>query len=427
MIRRYWSLNPHLRRALALWMVLAVALCVKIVRQDSRYSPKARVDVRHTVYSQFVAGARHWWRDQSLYVSYVAAEKIDDYRYSPAFAVAFTPLALLPDRFGAMAWGFLSIGALVWALHVFLRDVLRPFPWEEDPPEDTPAFRDRNQRNEGFFLALALAGSVMGLWSGQSNALVLAMILLGLAAIVRQRWWWASWWLAVPVFIKLWPAALVLMLVFFWPRQLIGRFAAACAALAAAPFLTRPPGIVLWQYHEWYAALTGPLQGRWPGYRDAWTVWEQAAPLFRLDAGAAPYRHAYAAVQILAALAVFVWCLRQRRRETSDGRLLMSVFSIWAAWQLLFGPATEQLTYGLIAPTAAWAVMTSFAEKKGRCWTVAAWTLLALLPSGDIEKAAVRVFPGGEMLLPLSVAVLAGWLVWHERGKTLEAENVGNV
>jgi hypothetical protein len=328
-----------------------------------------------------------------------------------------------------MAWGLLSIAALVWALHVFFRDVVPPFPRASQG--DSPIFAETKigtvpfadakigtvstrQKDEGVFLSLSLAGSIVGIWSGQSNALMLAMILLGLAAIVRRHWWQAAWWLAAPVFIKLWPAALASILALFWPRRLAGRLAAACAAMALLPFLTRPPGTVLWQYHQWYLALTGPFQGRWSGYRDAWTIWEQAASWLRVGADAAPYREAYTAAQLLTAAAVLVWCLRQRRREPSNSRLLMAVFSMWAAWQLLFGPATEQLTYGLTAPAAAWAVTTSFAEKRGRVWTLAAWGLTAMMPSGDIEQTVVRALPGGMAILPLGVAMLAGWLVWHE-------------
>ena len=66
--------------------------------------------------------------------------------------------------------------------------------------------------------------------------------------------------LAVPVFIKLWPLALVLLLIIYWPRQLLGRLAAVCLVLVLLPYLTRPPQIVAWQYREWYISLTGPLQ-----------------------------------------------------------------------------------------------------------------------------------------------------------------------
>ena len=229
-------------------------------------------------------------------------EGIDGYRYSPAFAVAFTPLAYLPARLGTMIWNMAGIALLVCALHVLVRDVL---------PGDWPPQRERG------FLTLTLAGSAVGIWSGQSNAIITAAIILALAAIVRQRWWAASILLAVPVFIKIWPLAIVMLLVVFWPRKLAWRLAVVCAVLALVPFLTRPPSTVAWQYREWYNALTGPLQGRWTGYRDAWTIWEQLS-------SAGQCATPTVAIQLAAAWAVLGWCWWQYRRLTSVGQTFLS-------------------------------------------------------------------------------------------------------
>lgn len=382
--------DPHLRRALALWACLAVAVCVKTAWHDNQ----------HSVYPQFAASSHHWWADKSLYADYGPTEHIDGYRYSPAFAVAFTPLAYLPARLGTMLWNIAGIALLLWTLHVFVRDVL---------PGEWPA------RRESTFLSLALAGSAVGIWSGQSNAIITAAILWALAAIVRQRWWTASALLAVAVFIKIWPLALVMLLVVFWPRQLTWRFAVVCAVLALVPFLTRPPRVVAWQYREWYEGLTGPLQGRWGGYRDAWTIWEQFSN---------PNHHIYMAMQLVGAIGVLGWCWWQHRRLkgiANPGHFLVLILSMWASWQLFLGPGTEQLTYGIIAPSAAWAVMASFAEKRARWLTVTTCAMLTLLPSGDIEKGIRLVFPSGVILLPLGVVLFVAWLVWHERGTNLSS------
>ena len=87
---------------------------------------------------------------------------------------------------------------------------------------------------------------------------------------------------------------------------------------------------------------------------------------------------------------------------------------MWASWQLLFGPGTEQLTYGIIASSASWAVLVSFAEKKVRWLTLTTWAILAFLPAGDIEKALLHVFPAAMILLPIGVVLFLVWLVWHE-------------
>jgi alpha-1,2-mannosyltransferase len=370
--------------AIGFWAFLAVGVSLKTALRGHA----------HSVYPVFAAASQHWWADKPLYADYEKSEGIDGYRYSPTFAVAFTPFCLLPDRVGAILWALVSIGLLVWALHVLARDVL---------PGDWPAWR------EGAFLTLSLLGSAVGIWSGQSNAILPALIAFGLAAIVRGRWWTASWLLAVPVFIKLWPMAVVLLLMVCWPRKLIWRFAVVCVVLALVPFLTRPPSIVAWQYHEWYVSLTGPLQGRWTGYRDAWTIWEQLCPPV--------HRHAYMALQLVTAVGVLGWCVWQRQRVQSTGHLLTLIFSMWVSWQLLFGPGTEQLTYGIIAPSASWAVLVSLAEKKARWLTWTAYAALTYLPAHDVEKAVLGAFPAGMILLPIGVVLFVVWLVWHERGK----------
>ena len=105
---------------LVLWASLAAAVCVKTM--------VCLGTDPHSVYPQFAASSHHWWADKSLYADYAETERIDGYRYSPAFAVAFTPLAYLPARLGTMMWDVASIALLVWALHVFARDVL-PGDW----------------------------------------------------------------------------------------------------------------------------------------------------------------------------------------------------------------------------------------------------------------------------------------------------------
>ncbi len=396
---RLFFSHMFLRLAIGFWIALAVAVCIKT----------AKLEGQHSVYPVFAAAANHWWADQSLYADYVGTQHIDGYRYSPAFAVAFTPFTVLPGHTGEMVWDVASLMLLFFAMRALVRNVL---------PGDWPPWR------ESLFLILTLAGSAVGVWSSQSNAMMLALVAFGLSAIVRQRWWAAAALLAVPVFIKLWPMVIVLLLLMCWPRQLSFRLAVVFAVLLLVPFVTRPPSTVVWQYQEWYRCLTGPLQGRWYGYRDAWTIWEQICSLVHSQPRLPPdYRayqpehyRVYQTLQLATLAGVFVWCWRQRKRLAGDtARLLLVVFSMWSAWQLFIGPGTEQLTYGLIAPAAAWALLASFAEKKARWLTIAAWLLLTALPASDIEVAVRRVFPLGMILAPLGAALFIAWLVWHER------------
>jgi alpha-1,2-mannosyltransferase len=409
----------------ALWIAFAAAICVRSVVQPGQ----------HTIYPILVAGTNRWWHDLPLHT--FLSDLQDLYRYSPTFAILFTPLAKLPAWLGAGLWGLLNIGLLYAALRAMVRDLL---------PGDWP------KRRKAAFFGLTLWGAAAGIWSAQSNAMVIALAVFACAAIVRQRWWRSAVLLGLAVFIKLWPIALVLLLVTFWPKRLGWRFAVVFVFLAILPFFTRPATAVVEQYREWYVSLTEFQEiRRWPGFRDAWTLWENLWP----PVSAAGYH----AVQLVAAALVWAWCIAQRRRlksrvsrvecreakesrepkiasrlstldsplSTIDSRCLTGCFltlvlSIWVAWQLLFGPGSEQLTYGILAPSAAWAVTAGFAEKRHRVWTLTTCLLAGLLGSGDAEKFFQTVFHrlnlpiSAAVLLPLCVVSFLGWLLWTEKG-----------
>ena len=55
---------------------------------------------------------------------YVHYDGLDMYRYSPAFAVAISPLAGLPIPLGGAVWGIGSVLVLYRGLAVLHRDVL---------------------------------------------------------------------------------------------------------------------------------------------------------------------------------------------------------------------------------------------------------------------------------------------------------------
>ncbi|MGA2063016.1 MAG: glycosyltransferase family 87 protein, partial [Thermoguttaceae bacterium] len=263
-----------IRLAIILWIALAAAVCVKSIVQKGE----------HSVYVQYAWSSRHWWADQPLHAKYF--ELVDIFRYSPTFAIVFTPFSLLPDWLGASLWGVFNIAVSLFALRLLVREIL-PGAW---PP-----------RREALFLGLTAFGSMSGLWSGQVNSLLLAFVILAAVAIKYNRWWIASFLLTLPVFIKIWPIAVVLLLMACWPRQLSWRFVVFTAALALLPFLTRPFNVVAGQYQEWYSSLFVQNQSRWAGYRDAWTIWENIWPSVS--------QCGYKILQLASAFLVLLWCL----------------------------------------------------------------------------------------------------------------------
>lgn len=372
--------SSKLRPVLVAWTILAVAAAVKQVVQGPR----------HNIYPIFATAAQHWWADQPLYFKY---ESLSLYVYSPTFAIAFTPFSLLPEPVGGVIWSVLSIAVFVWALRVLVREIL-PGQW--------------TVQREAVFLGLALVNSVRGVWSAQSNSLLLAMAIFALVAVKKQYWWRAALFLGLCVFIKLWPIVLVAMLVIVRPKQLLPRFAAVVAALAAVPFLTKPWPIVFEQYHGWYACLSGPMQGRLPGFRDAWTIWEQL--------GLTVHKPTYMAIQVATASGLLIWCAwLSRRHRVIDRGFLTWMLAFWVAWQLLLGPGAERLTYQIYAPLTAWAVVASFAARRGRTLSLTAWLMTGILGTGGVERALLPYLPVAPMILPLGGVVFIVWLMIHFR------------
>ncbi|HEV2969303.1 MAG TPA: glycosyltransferase family 87 protein [Pirellulales bacterium] len=414
---RTWSGATWLRIAFGAWIALAVAASVKTIIEPQL----------HTVYTAFSHGSRDWWDGNSLYVDRA-------YYYSPTFAIAMTPFAIFPDWLGGVFWNLASVGLLAWSLRVFFRDVLAvplppplgegrgegvgstgasPHPNTLPKGEGTasalwkPTLGLLPARSEGLFHLLVLLGTARSVWSGQSNAILVALVLFAGAAIVRGRWWRGSFLLAAPVYIKIWPLVAVGLFCVQWPKRLTARVAICAAALGLVPFLTKPAVAVLGAYADWYHCLVNrqATQFRFPGYRDAWTIWEQfESPVDK---------RAYLILQIAAGAATLGWCLWQRRRTSSAKRLAIFTIAAWSAWQLLFGPGTERLTYNLIAPALAWGVLTAFDSRRGRIWIAATYVTTYILGLGGMERLLSGVVPAAVALEPIGVLMFTGWLAWH--------------
>lgn len=365
-----------LKRALILWGILWIAVSLKSVVQPERKS----------VYPCFADSSINWWADRSLYDNEVYKT---GFRYSPTFALAFSPFAILPPSIGGILWAALNIGLLVFALRLLIKEIF---------PGDWSKFQ------EACFLILSLAGCTRAIWSAQSNSLIFALAVFAVVAVKKERWWAAAFILAAAVHIKLWPAALALLLMARIPRQLAGRFAAACAVLVIPPFFTRPFPIVIQQYQDWYALLTGPYRTlRQAGLRDAYTIAEHFGTY--ID------DRVYTLLQLGLAGLALLWCLRLAKVANSTESYFIGVLSTWVCWQLLVGPGTERLTFLLAAPIASWALIVSFKEQCHPLLASIALLMLIPLGTGGVERLILPIASWSPAILPLGIIPLMVWQV----------------
>jgi hypothetical protein len=178
----------------------------------------------------FRAASRHLLAGLDLYAAY-PAEHIDFYKYSPTFALLFTPFAFLPFAPAMLLWNALNAGALYVAIRLVL------------PRRPATVARA--------IVFLDMLGSLQNV---QSNSLVAALMVFTFAAYERHHTALGSLAAITGTYVKLFPIAGVSFAIFH-PRKLRVAIAVVLglALFAALPLLVTSPERLIAQYEGWRA------------------------------------------------------------------------------------------------------------------------------------------------------------------------------
>ncbi|MFO0863780.1 MAG: glycosyltransferase family 87 protein [Gemmataceae bacterium] len=304
---------------------------------------------RQTVYPIFAFAGDCWLSSEDCYSDDVreakAAERgisLDQFRYAPAVAAFFAPLAMLPEVVGGTLWRVLNFGVfgfgILWLLHrVYYSQKPEMRSWQ------------------GLLWLSMLPLSLSSLNNSQANPLAVGLVAISTVAVLESRWNLAAFCLAAVTLFKIYPFAFGMLLMVLYPRQLIWRTALALVVVGMLPFAMQRPDFVLAEYASWLARLKGDdrtMMEFGEGYQDMHLLLRMA--------GVYIPRNAWLLVQAAtgASLALLAWMARNRwPRE----RLLLALFDLCACWMMLFGPATESCTYIFLAPTLSMALVESMA------------------------------------------------------------------
>jgi hypothetical protein len=312
--------------ALIVWAVVALMSCGRAALYAK---PKHR-----GIYPVFAEAGQNWLEGIDLYAP---GDGYDIFRYSPLVAVLFAPFSSLPGPVGSGLWRALNAGIYLYGMARWSRLVL-------------PLSLTQSQRAILFLLVVPV--SISSLVNGQSNALIIGLLLLGLAAVVEERWNAASWYVVLATMLKGYPIAVGLLLAAVYPRRFAPRLVAALAAALALPFLFQSPEYVASQYGPWIRLMQANERQSW--HYDFWyrdlrllcQVW--LTPL-------SP--RAYLTIQLGAAAGMAGLCMAGRWSGWPQRKLLTLLLALGCCWMTLLGPATESCTYILLAPSFAWAVI----------------------------------------------------------------------
>jgi hypothetical protein len=363
---------------LAAWALVFAVTSVRVLVSKPR---------THSDYLTFANTARNWVAGKGIYRQTGDDGYYDDFRYSPSVAVALVPFSMCPDRLGNLLWRLVNLGAFLGALAWWGRKVLTPLP-------------TTNQLALLFLLVLPL--SIGNINNGQSNPLVLGLMLAAVAGVTEARWNLATILLAVAVLFKIYPIAIALLLVALYPRQLALRLTFAILAGLALPFLFQHPAYVAEQYQTWFHYLKSEdRQGMALAatYRDLRLLFRAASVPLSAEV--------YMAIQLATAAAAAGICLFGQYARWSQQRLLTLLTGLGCCWMTVFGVATESCTYMLVAPTGAWAVMQARLEARSlpvRGLLVGSFLLF-------LVAQMANWFKGGSEFHALGVQALAGLLL----------------
>jgi hypothetical protein len=382
-IRTKWlGLTWWERIAVAVWTVVLLAVCIRV-----SISPRS-----HSVFPIFSTAGVHWRLGQELYYPHFFDPQLDIFRYSPLAAALLAPWSAFSDRAGSVTWRLFNAAFYLVALVWWARAVL-------------PICLNRSQL--ALLTLLAVPLSIGCLNNGQSNVLLIGLLLGGTAAVHTGRWNLAAGCMALAVLFKVYPLALALLIALVHPRKFGLRFGVALVLGLGLPLLFQDPGYVARQYAHWWDLLLADNRHERPVSdlcsRDLWLI----IRLLHFPMSIAGYR----CLQLLLAGGVATICLAGRLTGWPQHQLLTRLFSLGVCWMVLCGPATESCTYILLAPVLAWSVLDAMLDRRPLWSRMVPWCSFALFGLSQFTSWVpesfrmlfIGILPAAGVLLLLSL------------------------
>ncbi len=357
--------------------ILFIYVLVIIAASVAEYLKGVKVfnRIEYTHYNNFVIFKQSFYnliQGKDLYSAY--PDLFWDYfKYSPAFALLFAPLAVLPDLAGLIIWNVLNGLVLFFAVR------------------SLPHLSDKQKALILWFILIELLTSVQ---NAQSNGLMAGLVLFTFTALEHKNENAAALFLSLSVFIKLFSGAAVL-LALLYPRKwkFAGYFVLWSVVFTLLPLAVLSPDQLLELYKSWLQLLAADhtiSQGLSVlGWLNTWFGWMVSK---------------YAVV-IAGAVVLLLSFLRKNRYEDSQFRLL--VLASILIWMVIFNHKAESPTY-IIAMTgiAIWYFMQP--KQSGNfILLLLAFVFISLSPT-DLFPAVIR----RNLVTPYVLKAFPAILIW---------------
>ena len=371
--------------AWAAWLVLPILLSIRLLLAPGR----------GTTFDLYRTAGAHWLNGELLYVHH------NGFVYSPLIAALLAPCALIPRNVGAILWLVLNVSFFLAGVTSIIQSRLFVLT--------------RTQAAAALLVLVPL--TIGNLDVAQANPLLIGLVMLSVAQAKSRRVWWAALFIALGVYLKLYPLAIALLILTAIPFRFTIPLLVTLSALGLLPFLLQHPSYVQEQYKIWLLSRVTDNRLESSGVHaplDMWFLLTRVAGL-----GIAP--SIYRLLQLLAGGAVALYCLLGRRRQWSPARLFAGLFCFGSIWMTLFGMATEGFTYLLLAPAVTLACLQTLPHRPApwlRPLGVAALVLLLLAVAKNSLIPRWNQIPWLHALQPIAALLFAGYcLHWLLSGR----------
>ena len=370
--------------ATALWLILLTAVGILIARNpyDS------------TVTDYYNNASAHWFAGQPLYGGGHMAMN-----YLPHYAIIFSIFHFLPRVTGEILWRVFNVAVLAsgvwrWTKLLMGEPAARVYAWI------TPAI-------------IPLCAAAVR--NGQANTLLGGLMLHAAFSLATRKWWSAALLIWLAAIAK--PVAVVLALLTpFVYKPLRLPLLATLVIVAAFPFFFGKPAYVIAEYRAFAANMSDCATVSEYDYADLTGILD---PLhIRLQPRVS------LCIRALAGFAALVFWLLGARRLDAPLRAFF-LYSLAAAYLMVFNPMNESNSYVIFAPAPAiWAAW--FLDRSPRGWR--GWLFAFMVLSMGLLPNIVRRWFGNKFALCyhpsmtiLFLAVLVSWVLAQR--KPAENEN----
>jgi len=343
-LARFFAIPFSVRLAWTLWLALAAAVGVRVAVSKP---------TSQTVMPIYLAAGERWLRGESLYGP---TPGTDVFRNPPVVAAGFAGLTALPEKLTGLFVRGVGVALLLTGLWRVRRTLL---------PDWGPS-------RVGWLFALAVVPAIPAFNNGQLNILLAALALHGVAAAAAGRWSASAGWIALAVWVKVYPLALGLLVALVAPRSFAAKFVAVVLLGVALPFAIDDAATVRAQYAEYVTSLRlddrthddlSRVPRDWTALPRMWLHWVSPEPVTK-------------AVSLAVAAGLAALVVARRRRPLAASLLAALVGS--HVWMTAFGPATEMNTYSLLAAVAPLALLTPGLTPGARALAAVGYALLAV-------------------------------------------------